>query len=185
MTVRSHELFWKHYLKITGTCLRLFSIEKKPQKLFPSHYSIPLILWKCSFYTYFKTDMFTFWDLELQRKMRKIKLRMDCCESGREAGEGAEDDPWGICVNLSHKFSRKIRKGRRKCRTYFMKCCIEEAERLGLSRYLFLSIPIECKIIMEWYKFILLIVSLCTVVFPLLILQSVMQIRAKVALVQN
>lgn len=65
---------------------------------------------------------------ELQRKMRKIKLRMDCCESGREAGEGAEDDPWGICVNLSHKFSRKIRKGRRKCRTYFMKCCIEEAE---------------------------------------------------------
>lgn len=107
----------------------LIELKKKHKKLFPSHYSIPLILWKCSFYTYFKTDMFTFWDLELQRKMRKIKLRMDCCESGREAGEGAEDDPWGICVNLSHKFSRKIRKGRRKCRTYFMKCCIEEAER--------------------------------------------------------
>lgn len=102
--------------------MRLFSIEKKHKKRFPSHYSIH------SSY-YFKTDMFTFWDLELQRKMRKIKLRMDCCESGREAGEGAEDDPWGICVNLSHKFSRKIRKGRRKCRTYFMKCCIEEAER--------------------------------------------------------
>lgn len=72
--------------------------------------------------------------------MRKIKLCMDCCEFGWEVGEGVEDDFWGICVNLLYKFFWKIRKGRWKCCIYFMKCCIEEVERLGFLRYLFFLI---------------------------------------------
>lgn len=43
---------FKNYMFATSSS----QLKKKPQKLFPSHYSIPLILWKCSFYTYFKTD---------------------------------------------------------------------------------------------------------------------------------
>ncbi|XP_022291801.2 uncharacterized protein LOC111103086 isoform X2 [Crassostrea virginica] len=65
---------------------------------------------------------------DLQRKMKKIRLRLDCCESGREEGENVGDNPWDTCASRSYKYTRKMRKARRKCRTYFLKCCIEEAE---------------------------------------------------------
>ncbi|XP_048771863.1 uncharacterized protein LOC125677739 isoform X2 [Ostrea edulis] len=65
---------------------------------------------------------------DLQRKMRKLKLRLDCCESGRKTGEDAGGDPWGRCTDGSYKYTRQMRGGRRKCRTYYLKCCIEETE---------------------------------------------------------
>ncbi|XP_062583584.1 uncharacterized protein LOC134245292 isoform X2 [Saccostrea cucullata] len=65
---------------------------------------------------------------DLQRKMRKLKLRLDCCESGRQTAEDVEEDPWGKCTTASYKYTRKMRGGRRMCRTYFLKCCIEESQ---------------------------------------------------------
>ncbi|XP_061176880.1 uncharacterized protein LOC133185591 isoform X2 [Saccostrea echinata] len=70
----------------------------------------------------------TYTSEDLQRKMRKLKLRLDCCETGRQTAEDVDDDPWGRCTTGSYKYTRKMRGGRRMCRTYFLKCCIEEFE---------------------------------------------------------
>ncbi|KAK3098147.1 hypothetical protein FSP39_016638 [Pinctada imbricata] len=65
----------------------------------------------------------------LLRKIKRYQTRLECCNQGKFYATKLMGDPWQMCSDEAYTYARTIRGGRRKCRAFYLRCCMEEYQR--------------------------------------------------------
>lgn len=68
--------------------------------------------------------------LVLKRKFQRTKTKLECCDLGKKYGIGnIHGDAWDMCENEAHVTAKQYKAGKRRCKNFFMRCCIEHSKR--------------------------------------------------------
>ncbi|XP_063403363.1 uncharacterized protein LOC134687195 isoform X1 [Mytilus trossulus] len=67
----------------------------------------------------------------LKRKFQRTKTKLECCDLGKKYGIGyIHGDFWDRCENEAHVTAKQYKAGKRRCKNFFMRCCIEHSKRI-------------------------------------------------------
>lgn len=65
----------------------------------------------------------------LKRKFQRTKTKLECCDLGKKYGIGyINGDAWNRCENEAHVTAKSYKAGKRRCKNFFMRCCIEHSK---------------------------------------------------------